>query len=211
MKTEKKQKIPWFSPLLPHPTLGQICSPWIQTGNSLILKKKSWVGKGVPRGAGCGKNGEREMEEDEIQNLLWNSLLAFPGNAKPSWKSSFSRKSSSPVEIPVQLGEEWWESDSEKTGKEIDFNFKKCGKYWSNSKIPGNEGVEFCWELLKGNSLEIPHSGIRQHREYLNIPIFPAQLNFSPSSPWSWRDSKASSPNYKIPMKFCPFHTFMPL
>lgn len=67
------------------------------------------------------------MEEDEIQTLLWNSLLAFPGNAKPSWKSPgwcFPRKSSSPVDIPVQLGEELWESDSEKTGKEMDFDFK---------------------------------------------------------------------------------------
>lgn len=33
---------------------------------------------------------------------------------------------------------------------------------WSNSKIPGNEGVEFCWKLLKGNSLEIPHSGMAE-------------------------------------------------
>lgn len=43
-------------------------------------------------------------------------------------------------------------------------------KMWKiRCRIPGNEekiGAEFHWELLKGNSLEIPHSGIRQHREY---------------------------------------------
>lgn len=139
--------------------------------------------------------GIPSWHSQETQNPPGNPLAGvFPGNPALLWISQFSWERNCGNLTRKRQGRKW-------------ILILKCGKYQSNSKIPGNEGVEFCWELLRGNSTLWDQAA----QGILKYSHFSAQLNFSPLSPWSWRDSKASSPNYKIPMKFCPFHTFMPL
>lgn len=85
MKTEEKQKILWFSPS--HPLMSCLIPIPVQIGNSLLILKKNGLGKMFQEDQDVEKDGKREMKEDEIQSLVWNSLLAFLGKHKALLKN----------------------------------------------------------------------------------------------------------------------------